>query len=391
MNKTIKFYGIIFLAVLGLLAFFDLGKKEVTDWRKNFQIDSKSPFGLFIFDKEVDHLLRTKVERIEVSPYDYYKQNPKNSPQNILIVQKNIDSESWKKILTQIQNGSDALIISSFCNNAIQDSLQFEVSEALFEEQTVFQLTDKKLNNPQLKLDKFPGENAINYLNKNHEILGKLQTEPKKWKANFIKIKHGNGNLYFHSDPVFISNYYLLQPKSLAYTEGVFSYLKNQKTLWFVDTKLQEKSSSPLSFVLQNPPLKYAWWLFLSGLLVFTIFAIKRKQRVVPVIEPLKNKSVEFVQSIGNLYLQEGDFHDMMSKKSQYFLYRIKMELLIDHQNLDENFAKKLQQKTGKNLEIINQAVELMKKASDKTAAVTREDFVKMNELLDEIYPYSKK
>jgi hypothetical protein len=269
--------------------------------------------------------------------------------------------------------------------------LQFEVSEALFEEQTVFQLTDKKLNNPQLKLDKFPGENAINYLNKNHEILGKLQTEPKKWKANFIKIKHGNGNLYFHSDPVFISNYYLLQPKSLAYTEGVFSYLKNQKTLWFVDTKLQEKSSSPLSFVLQNPPLKYAWWLFLSGLLVFTIFAIKRKQRVVPVIEPLKNKSVEFVQSIGNLYLQEGDFHDMMSKKAQYFLYRIKMELLIDHQNLDENFAKKLQQKTGKNLEIINQAVELMKKASDKTAAVTREDFVKMNELLDEIYPYSKK
>jgi hypothetical protein len=125
-------------------------------------------------------------------------------------------------------------------------------------------------------------------------------------------------------------------------------------------------------------------------LLVFVIFGVKRKQRVVPIIEPLKNKSVEFVQSIGNLYLQEGDFHDMMSKKAHYFLFRIKSELLIDYQKLDDNFAMKIHQKTGKDLKKISKAVLLLNKAMDSYAQVTKEDFLEMNFLLDEIYPPSR-
>jgi hypothetical protein len=82
----------------------------------------------------------------------------------------------------------------------------------------------------------------------------------------------------------------------------------------------------------------------------------------VPITEPLRNTSLDFVKSIGNLYLQEGDFHDMMSKKAQYFLNKVRMDLLIDTQNLDEDFAKKLQLKTGKPMEMINEAINLIKK-----------------------------
>jgi hypothetical protein len=86
--------------------------------------------------------------------------------------------------------------------------------------------------------------------------------------------------------------------------------------------------------------------LFLGAVLVFILFNAKRRQRVVPIIEPLKNTSVDFIRSIGNLYMQEGDFHDMMAKKSQYFLSKVRTELLIDTQVLDEEFEKKLHLKT---------------------------------------------
>ncbi|MDO5615731.1 MAG: hypothetical protein Q4G16_06050, partial [Cruoricaptor ignavus] len=105
-----------------------------------------------------------------------------------------------------------------------------------------------------------------------------------------------------------------------------------------------------------------------------------------PIVEPLKNKSVEFVKSVGNLYLQEGDFRDMMTKKTQYFLHKVRTDLLLDTRVLDENFAKKLQLKTGKPIEKINEAVILLQKSQDQYAFVTREDLVKMNRLLDEIY-----
>lgn len=119
--------------------------------------------------------------------------------------------------------------------------------------------------------------------------------------------------------------------------------------------------------------------------MLFVIFNAKRKQRIVPVIEPLKNKSVEFVKSIGNLYLQEGDFHDMMAKKAQFFLNKVRMDLLIDTQNLDGDFSHKLHLKTGKSLEEINEAVILIKKGQDPYASVMKEDLIRMNQLLDQI------
>ena len=120
-------------------------------------------------------------------------------------------------------------------------------------------------------------------------------------------------------------------------------------------------------------------------MLLFAIFTAKRKQRIVPVIEPLRNKSVEFVRSVGNLYLQEGDFHDMMAKKAQYFLYKIRTELLIDTHILDENFIKKLHLKTGKPIERIQEAVEYINKAQNPNAQVQKKDLVRMNEVVDEI------
>jgi len=118
------------------------------------------------------------------------------------------------------------------------------------------------------------------------------------------------------------------------------------------------------------------------------IFNAKRKQRIVPILSPPENKSAEFVKSIGNLYLQEGDFHDMMAKKAQYFLYRVRQNLLIDTRNMNEDFIRSLHLKTGKNIDEIREAVELIRKGTDPYARVMREDLVRMDRLLDEILKY---
>jgi hypothetical protein len=390
MNKTIKLYVIIFSVFMVLLGVFQLGKKEVVDWRKNFDIHEKTPFGLYVFDQEISRLFSQKIEKISQSPYNYYTENPKSTIHNILVIEKNLDRESWKKILHEVEKGSDALLITSDCNIAIQEQLQFQLQTELYKDQTQWQLTDEKYPSITLNLTKFPGSEAITDIGSGIAILGKMKTDSLVWTANFIKIKKGKGHVYYHSDPLFLTNYYLLNSNSAPYSEAVFSYLKDQKTLWFVDSEVKTIATSPLSFILKNPALRYAWWLFLAGLVLFAIFGAKRKQRIIPVIEPLKNKSVEFVQSIGNLYLQEGDFQDMMAKKAQYFLHRVKMELLIDTVRLDESFAKKLQLKTGAEEIKIKETLELLKKGMDPYAAVTKEDFKKMTQGLDEIFPNVK-
>ncbi len=386
MNKTIKTYGIILFIVIIFLALLELSKKDVTNWMKNFDVTEKTPFGLFVFNQEADAIFGKKLQRTVTSPYNFYNDNAKIAPHNIFVVQKRIDRQSWENLLKQVSNGSDAMIVSTQISPAISDTLGFVQSMTSFEERSTMKFTDQKFSTDSLHLDKFPSGNGFLYIKKDTEILGYTAEKERKNQANFIKIKFGKGNFYLHSEPLFLTNYYLLYGKnSKKYLEDVFSYLPYRKTVWFVDTTGSGKSKNALSFILSKPALKYAWWILLAGLLLFIIFNAKRRQRKIPIIEPLKNKSVEFVKSIGNLYLQEGDFHDMMAKKAQYFLHRIRLELMIDTQNLDENFAKKLQLKTGAPLEKINEAIELIKKSLDQYSNVMKDDLIKMNKLLDEI------
>lgn len=383
MNKTFKIYAIIFIIIMVILALLEVNKKEVTDWRKNFDVNQKSPFGLFVFNKEIKDLLKNNLTKIDVAPYDYYTEKNKK-PHNILIVESEMDPESWNKILDEVSKGSDAMIIVNRLPKNISDTIGFYGSKISYEEQNVLKLTDKKYQNDFIKLDKFPSGRGFSYIKPNVQVLGKTVEENNNDQANFIKAPFGKGNVYVHCEPLFLTNYYLLQSGNVKYAQSVFSYLNDRETLWFVESNTKE-SRSLLRFILSNPALKYAWWVFLGGIILFIFFNVKRKQRIVPIIEPLKNTSADFVKSIGNLYLQEGDFHDMMAKKAQYFLNKVRLDLLIDTQNLDEEFAKKLQLKTGKNSDMVNEAIILIKKAQDPYASVMKEDLARINNLLDEI------
>jgi len=382
MNKTFKIYAVIFIVVMIILALFEVNKTESTDWRKNFRINQKSPFGLFVFNNEVNALFKNKVKKTEQTPYDYYQTRKK--PHNILVIEEEIDNQSWNKILSQVSQGSDAMLILSDMPKEISDSIGYYDSQISFEDENVLKLTDKQYRNDFIHLDKFPSGKGFTFIKPGVEVLGKTVEKNNSDQANFIKVKFGKGNIYVHCEPLFVTNYYLLKRGNIKYAQDVFSYLKDRETVWFVESDAKV-SQFFLRFILSHAALKYAWWVLLGGLLLFIFFNAKRKQRIVPIIEPLKNTSVEFVKSIGNLYLQEGDFHDMMAKKAQYFLNKVRMDLLIDTQHLDEEFAKKLQLKTGKPADMITEAINLIKKAQDPYAQVMKEDLGKMNTLLDEI------
>lgn len=383
MNKTFKIYGLIFIILMAVLVLLQLSKTEVTDWRKNYDISKKSPFGLFVFNQEANHLLKNKLKHADNSPFDFYKAN-KNDPHNILIIQAEIDLESWNEILTNVEKGSDALIIAEDFHPMIADSLGFKAAVTSLRYENTLRLTDSKFKSDSIIIDKEATGRGFSKIKNSHEILGSAFLDGGK--VNFIKINHGKGHLYLHTEPLFLTNYYLLKSGNEKYVKDVFSYLPDRETVWFSGAnKTMAESKSPMRFILANPALKYSWWLLLAGLLLFVIFNAKRKQRIIPIEEPLKNKSVEFVKSIGNLYMQEGDFHDMMAKKAQYFLHRVRMELLIDTQHLDENFAHLLHLKTGKSKEKIAQAIDYIKRGQDPYASVMKDDLAKMNALLDEI------
>lgn len=173
--------------------------------------------------------------------------------------------------------------------------------------------------------------------------------DPKN--VNFFRLKHGTGNIYLHCNPLVFTNYFMSKPDKVNYASGVFSHLKGKDIVWDEFSKVfftgnNNPESSPLSYILQQPSLKYAWWLMLGTTILYVLFAAKRTQRAIPIREPKSNTSLEYVNLISLLHFQNSNHLDIARKKMRYFLYFIRAKYGIHAQTFTEEHVKKLSEKS---------------------------------------------
>lgn len=170
-------------------------------------------------------------------------------------------------------------------------------------------------------------------------------------KINFIRIQAGKGNLYIHSNPLVFTNYFLTRQEHLQYSSSVFTHLDGRDLIWDEFSKIpvfgnNHSYDSPLYYILQQPSLKYAWWLLLITVSLYVFFASRRKQRVIPVREPKRNTSLEFVNMISRLHYKNGNHLDMAHKKMKYFLYFIRSRYGIHAEKFREEQIRRLAEKS---------------------------------------------
>ncbi|HTJ50635.1 MAG TPA: DUF4350 domain-containing protein [Cyclobacteriaceae bacterium] len=196
--------------------------------------------------------------------------------------------------------------------------------------------------NPEIFCDSTQSITPLGYINPN--------------KVNFFRFSFGKGHLYIHSNPLVFTNYFLVKPDKADYASSVFSHLHGESIIWdefsksAFSTKNNAPEISPLSYILQHESLRYAWWLMLASAILYTVFAAKRKQRVIPVLEAKANTSLEFVNMISVLHFQSGNPKDIARKKVKYFLYFIKVKYGVHTQSLTEGHLNRLAEKSKVNL-----------------------------------------
>lgn len=178
--------------------------------------------------------------------------------------------------------------------------------------------------------------------------LGFLQED----QVNFVKLRYGMGHLYIHTNPIVFTNYFMCKADKAEYASRVFSHLGGKDIIWDEYSKLQfnqeqkYQSQSPLSYILQHKSLKYAWWMMLGSVLLYTVFTAKRKQRIIPVLEEKVNTSLEFVKMISMLHFQNGDHMDIARKKMKYFLYFVRAKYGIHATPFTESHMRRLSEKS---------------------------------------------
>lgn len=385
------------LAIVVLIAVIDAGRQKPVNWEPGYSLDHKNPLDLYVFNQQAEKLIgRKRLKRITVTPFEYVRED--SSLVNMLIINRNVYNTGDSVLLEAVTRGSNLFISAENIVSNFTDTLKVEYGDV--DESINLQTIDsvhlilamKNRTTRPLVLKPVLNSFAFTRLDeRTTSILGKELMPDSLAYPNFVRIRFGKGYVFLHNQPQVFTNYALLHRSSSAdYVAHLLAYLpKDRRVVWFVKDQTSQtgrpENESFLSVIFRYPALRWVWLLFIYGMLLYVLFNAKRRQRIIPVIKPLRNTTVEFVQTIGNLYYQQGSASNMMNKKIIYFLDKIRRHYYLETTNIDDVFAERLQSKSGKDIYLIKEIV-MMIRDFRKLGTAIPSDLIKLNDLIEEFW-----
>ncbi|WP_298518488.1 DUF4350 domain-containing protein [uncultured Kordia sp.] len=379
MSKRLKIYLGILIAIIISVTFIEVSQPTVIDWRETYNEKETNPYdlevfykelGIIVYDGEIKNIYRTPYEFFN-DEYDWKKYEYKIEGTYMNITPDFlVDPSSIHEMLDFAAEGNTVFISAKEMPRYLRDSLGFSIKhEPRIVSEATFTFANSRLANHHVTYKKGISNVFFSYIDTlTTTVLGyqKFKEDPKKKTyTNFIQIPIGKGSFLLHTQPATFTNYYLLKDNYHKYTEGVLAYIPNDDIFFDSPNKIQSadgtNNDSRFRFIDSQPALRWAWYLSLVFLTIFILFNIKRKQRIVKVIKPLENTTVDFTKTIGNLFYETKDHQNVAHKKITYFLEYLRTEYFMDTQVLDEKFCKRLHQKSGKSLEETERLIKLVK------------------------------
>ena len=174
-------------------------------------------------------------------------------------------------------------------------------------------------------------------------------------RPNSIVYFYGKGRLYLQCEPRAYSNYFLLKDNNYHYLKNTVAFTQNepQHVYWddyynkLMNRKNSKRNFSSFSEIMKHPPLKAAFWLSLSLLLLYLLFGGKRVQRIIQQLKPNENTTVTFTETIGRLYLQKKDNKNISDKMITYFNEYIRNTYFLNTNHVNDVFIIMLSRKSG--------------------------------------------
>ncbi|MFK5982445.1 MAG: DUF4350 domain-containing protein [Flavobacteriaceae bacterium] len=389
-KRILLAFGVALIAIIVI----EFVKPKPLNWKENYTIESKIPFGCYLISEEIEGLFNNEVptEIIDEDPFLFLRDSSYQQNSMYLFINSSIsfDKRQYEKLTSFVEQGNTVFISSRSFGAVFNDSLGIDTYtyNYIFEEEsnpTFFSKTFEK-DSTEFSYKKGFYQSTFTEIDTlKTTALGYFHVEGGNdlEELNFVKIPFGKGNFYLHSMPEAFSNYYLMKGNQ-QYIANVLSYANPSEI--YIDNYLKvgrKVVSSPMRFVLNETSLKWAYYLLMVGLLLFVIFRGKRVQRIIKVIEPLENSSIEFTKTIGDLHFQHKDFGNIIQKKITYFLEKIRSQYYLDTNSLNEEFCKKLAQKSNSNVEETTQLINTIKMLKGKSFH-SEQDLINLNKLLEE-------
>ena len=351
--KGYKPFIIAFVLILALYIVAEINRPKPVDWKVSLSKEDKTPYGSYILYHQLKDLFpKANISSYRLPVYDQLNDSGDSNTAYFLIEPgMQLSKEDMKELLNYVTAGNYVFISASNFGSTLMDTLKFNTNRRFdFESKDSVTIN---FTSPSLHARNNYGFTRMTldgYFDKLDTVYSLVLGTNQRNDANFIKVSYGEGAFFVHADPLCFSNYFMLKRDNAEYTAKALSYLpKNiSHVYWDEYYKLgPEGSQHPMRFIFTDPWLKWAYRIALLAIILFILFEMKRTQRVIPVIPPLRNSTLDFVETVGNVYFNQRNNKNIALKKINYFLEFVRSGFFLTTSHLNDEFIQALSKKSG--------------------------------------------
>jgi hypothetical protein len=393
----------IILVIICAGVFFSCTKSndKLPDLREKYSFTDTRPFGTYTAYRIFENIYPEKFINLNTKPFSkFYNSTHFDSASFYFSISNKfyVTEEDAQSIIDFVYDGNTAFISASVIDTVLMSKIfsRQENSEWLaflsgkrFMKTTVHLLPDEYSERDSFSYYYRP---FVNYFSEIHGDRGRITGYNDKGKPNFMVFFWGKGRLYLHCEPRALSNYFLLTGSNYLYMKQIMQMMNKQPGNVFWDDyynkinyRADDESFSTFSAIMKHPALAMAFWIALALLILYVLFGIKRKQRIVPVINPVQNTSIAFTEAVAGLYLTEKNNKNIADKMIGYFNEFIRTHYFLQVHGGNQDFITALSKKSGVDFNHVESLYRAMQRVS---AAETVNDFelLSLNEQVQHFY-----
>jgi hypothetical protein len=180
-------------------------------------------------------------------------------------------------------------------------------------------------------------------------VLGTVEEEGTT-DSSFVRQTYGEGTILLSSTPRVFTNVHALDEGTAPYLWAAFSHVPSsaEPVWWDAHYKPgRTQAETPLRFVLSTPALRHAYIVLIMGVVFFLLVKARRRQRVIPVIEPPDNATVDFVTTLGRLAHRRGDAEPVARRRVTYLLASLRARLDVTADPASEDWIEQVTARSG--------------------------------------------
>lgn len=395
-----KKYVIFLIVIIGFYVFYELQKPKQLNWTSTYHVNHSIPFGALATHDLMKDLFDDKAL---TSAYKtvYELVNEDSIQDSFLIIADGVglDPNDVNALLTYVDSGGTAMISARDFGGDLLDTLGFSITVKDATLAYDFKAIQAALAGNSLEtvsLNFGDEENrdyafstiaTMSYFSRVEEENFHILAVNEADQPVLIAYRGLKGDLYLSTMPLAFTNYFVLGEETAEFTSALLSLFP--KDIPLIHNEYYQlgrlEAQTPLRVVLGNPSLKWAFFILLFTLLIFIFFESKRRQRIIPLITPLKNMSIEFVETLGRLYYRQSDHRKLAAKRVNYWKDFVRGHYNLRTDHFDERFAKDLANKSGQSLKAINVLLEFIKRV-EAGIAINQGELMQIEKQLNAFY-----